>query len=99
MQIPYNYIDCIDIPDKLAEWTDHPGDCSKDICKLMQIEEIKAELDKIDPEKLKEELQEYGAWTQEELSIHHNNLERILWITCCQINEKNNEYGDSTTNC
>lgn len=69
MQIPYNYIDCINIPDEFAEWTDHPGECISDIRKLMQIDEIKAELDKIDTEKLKQELAEYGAWTKEELAI------------------------------
>lgn len=90
MEIAFNYIDCIDIPDSLAEWTDHPGDCERDLVKLMQIDEVKTELDKIDKENLKLELKEYGAWTDEELDNHHDNLMRILWITCCNINENNN---------
>ncbi|GAB6119630.1 hypothetical protein [Dysgonomonas termitidis] len=89
MQIAYDYIGCIDIPDKLAEWTDHPGDCYKDLARLMQIDEVRDELGKIDAENLKLELKEYGAWTDEELNNHNDNLVRILWITCCNINERN----------
>lgn len=89
MQIAYDYIGSIDIPDKLAEWTDHPGDCSTDLARLMQIGEIRDELDKINVENLKLELKEYGAWTDEELNNHNDNLVRILWITCCNINERN----------
>ena len=87
MQVPFNYIDCLDIPEELAAWTDHPGDCEKDLVKLMQIDEVKVELDKIDKENLKLELKEYGAWTEGELNNHSDNLMRILWVTCCKINE------------
>ncbi len=90
MQVPYNYIDCIEIPDSFAAWTAHPGDCYNGLVKLMQVDEIKAELDKIDMDNLRLELKEYGAWTDEELNNHNDNLIRILWITCCNINEKNN---------
>ncbi|MDR1716485.1 MAG: hypothetical protein LBS20_11640 [Prevotella sp.] len=89
MEIPYTYIECINIPDVLAEWTDHPGDCYEDLLRLMQVGEIKDELDKINAENLKLELKEYGAWTDEELNNHNDNLVRILWITCCNINERN----------
>lgn len=90
MEVPFNYINSIDIAEDLAAWTDHPGDCEKDLVRLMQVEEVKTELAKIDKGKLKQELKEYGAWTNEELSNHNDNLMRILWISCCNINEKNN---------
>ncbi|MBF0648712.1 hypothetical protein IR083_07755 [Dysgonomonas sp. GY75] len=89
MQVPFNYIDPLDIPEELAEWVDHPGDCEKDLVKMMQLEEIQTELNKIDPENLRQELKEYGAWTEEELNNHNDNLIRILWIACCNINEGN----------
>ena len=89
MQVPFNYIDCLDIPEILAVWVDHPGDCEKDLVKMMQLEEIQLELNRIDSENLRKELKEYGAWTEEELSNHNDNLMRILWIACCNINEGN----------
>jgi len=89
MQVSFNHIDCLDIPEILADWVDHPGDCEKDLVKMMQLEEIQTELNKIDPENLRKELKEYGAWTEEELSNHNDNLMRILWIACCNINDGN----------
>ncbi|MDR2005323.1 MAG: hypothetical protein LBQ74_20055 [Prevotella sp.] len=89
MQVSFNYIDCLDIPEVLADWVDHPSDCEKDLVKMMQLEEIQTELSKIDLENFRQELKEYGAWTEEELSNHNDNLMRILWIACCNINEGN----------
>jgi hypothetical protein len=79
----------MDIPEELAARVDYPGDCSKDIDRLLEVEEIQAELGKLKPDDLKRELQEYGAWTEEELNNHSDNLTRILWIACCNINEGN----------
>ena len=48
-------------------------------------------LAKIKPEELKEELREYGAWDDEELEDHKQNLQRILWIACHDINDSDEE--------
>lgn len=39
------------------------------------------------PDDLRKELKEYGAWDEIELSDHESNLNRILWITACNLKE------------
>lgn len=41
------------------------------------------------PEDLKRKLREYGAWDDEELADHAQNLQRILWIAAGDITERN----------
>ena len=67
----------------------HPGPCDLDVAALRLHEPIKSQLDKIDPDVLKTELSEYGAWDDAELSDHDANLTRILWIAAGEIAESN----------
>ena len=71
-----------------AESGSHSGDCEEDIKELMNKPYIKAQLDKLDPEELKRELKEYGAWDENELTDHEDNLMRILWIACGDISDR-----------
>lgn len=59
----------------------------KPIADLRKMPKIKRQLNKIDPALLAEELKEYGAWSEDELKDHDENLSRILWIACGDINE------------
>ena len=68
----------------------HQGQCDEDVKMLMQLPSIKKQLDKIQPDLLASELQEYGAWDEEELNNHEENKMRLLWIACGDINEGNN---------
>jgi hypothetical protein len=63
----------------------HSGDCQDDVLNLMNEPYIKEQLDEIDPEKLKTELEEYGTWDDKELSNHEDNKMRILWLACGDI--------------
>lgn len=63
----------------------HSGDCDDDISALRNVPYIAEQLANIDPEKLKSELREYGAWDDAELSDHDQNLSRILWLACGDI--------------
>jgi len=65
----------------------HSGDCEADIKYLRQLPAIKRQLAKLEPETLAKELKEYGAWDENELTDHDQNLTRILWIACCDIAE------------
>ena len=65
----------------------HPGPCDNDIKYLRQLPAIKRQLNKLDAELLAKELKEYGAWDEEQLSNHDENIDRILWIACCDIAE------------
>jgi hypothetical protein len=48
---------------------------------------IKKQLDRLDPDRVREVLRDYGAWDQAELSDHDANLDRLLWIACGDIVE------------
>lgn len=63
----------------------HPGQCDKDVKELSQKPYIAKQLNKLDPEQVKQELSDYGAWDDQELQDHNENLQRILWIACGDI--------------
>ena len=65
----------------------HQGDCSADIESLREIPYIKEQLIKISKEDLIYELEEFGCWDEAQLDNHEDNLERILWIACGDIND------------
>jgi hypothetical protein len=65
----------------------HPGLCDADVLDLSQVSAIRRQLERIDPALLAEELREWGAWDADELADHAQNLQRILWLACCDIDE------------
>ena len=67
----------------------HPGPCDSDILELSRHPKIKRQLARIDPAILAAELKGYGAWDEQELTDHAQNLQRILWIACGDIHEGN----------
>jgi hypothetical protein len=75
----------LNITKKQAAIGMHQGACDNDIAVLRQIPAIRRQLAKVDPELLKSELREYGAWDDAELSDHEANLSRLLWIMCGDI--------------
>lgn len=81
----FNYIYSIELPEDVARNCSHSGPCDEDANRAMELPEVKAELAKIDPEQLRKELKEYGAWDDAELADHQTNLERILWIAAGNI--------------
>lgn len=84
----FNYIDSIELPEDVVHLCYHTGDCLDDIERCMQLTEVKAELAKIDPVALIRELGEYGAWEEEDLKDHNENLKRILWIAAGNIQDE-----------
>lgn len=83
----FNYIGSITLPEDVVMLCHHSGDCNEDVIRCMELPEVKAELAGIDPEKLRKELAEYGAWDELELADHNANLKRILWIAAADIQE------------
>ncbi len=67
----------------------HSGPCDDDVMALSKEPAIAKQLAKIDRALLATELREYGAWNVDELSDHPQNLQRLLWIACSDINEDN----------
>lgn len=72
-----------------AQTCSHSGPCDADVELLITKPYVKKQLDKLDPEKLKRELAEYGAWNDTELSYHNDNLLRWVWISAGDIVENN----------
>ena len=70
----------------LATW--HPGAMDDDIAALAKVPGIARQLKKLDPEQVRAELAEYGAWNEEELRDHAQNLQRVLWLGVCDIWEE-----------
>ena len=67
----------------------HQGQCDQDIADLRRVPSIKKQLDRLDPDRVREVLRDYGAWDDAELSDHDANLDRLLWIACGDIVEGN----------
>ena len=68
-----------------ARGASHQGRCDEDVAAL--IPELQAQLDKIAPGDLADELREYGAWDAEELADHDANITRLVWIAAGDIVE------------
>lgn len=54
---------------------------------LSEVSAIRRQLAKIDPTTLRAELAAYGAWSDQELQDHPQNLQRLLWLACGDIHD------------
>lgn len=79
----------LNITKKQAYSCYHPGPCDSDIQVLRDVPAIKRQLDKLNPETVALVLKVYGAWDDDDLSNHDDNLDRLLWIACGDIVENN----------
>lgn len=70
-----------------AESAAHPGQCDADVLALSNNRKIRRQLEALDRDLVREELREYGAWDDEELADHAQNLQRLLWIAAGDIVE------------
>ena len=68
----------------------HQGQCDQDIAELRTVPAIHRQLAKLSAEEVRNELREYGAWDDDELTDHNDNLNRLLWLACGDITEGNN---------
>lgn len=67
----------------------HSGPCDDDVATLIKRPKFRSQLDDIDPDMLRAELKEYGAWEDAELQDHDTNLQRILWLAAGDIADGN----------
>ncbi len=67
-----------------------PGkDADEDVTELRRKPYIIEQLDKLDAATVAAELKEYGAWDDEQLADHDENLQRLLWLACGNVAEDN----------
>ena len=71
-----------------AKSASHQGQCDADVLALSKVPYIAEQLAQIDPQTLRDELREHGAWDSDELADHDQNLQRLLWIACGDIVEQ-----------
>lgn len=83
----FDYIGSIELPVEIIEMCPTSGSADNAIAEMRKLPEVIAEVAGIDPDKLRMELTKYGAWNAEELANHEDNIDRILWIACCDIQE------------
>lgn len=78
-----------------ARYCAHQGDCLPEVQETVGLDWMAAQLEKIDPDVLRRELDEYGAWDSDELANHDDNLERIVWLAANDVAEDPGTYADS----
>lgn len=93
----FDHIGSITLPLDVVRNCSHSGPCDEDVKRSMELPEVKAELAEIDPIQLRKELSEYGAWDDDQLLNHDDNLERILWIAAGNIDDELREQSKKPT--
>lgn len=88
--VGFNYIGCLELPTWAVDQLPMHGHCDAAVAEILEDDDVLRELGKIDPAKLALELREYGAWDENELSDHKENLARILWIALGDIRDGRN---------
>jgi hypothetical protein len=76
----------IDLRD--AKDCSHSGSCDSDVEWLRSCPYIIEQLSPISPELVANILREYGAWDDGDLADHEANLDRLVWIACCDLAEE-----------
>ncbi len=75
--------------------TSAPGqDASNAVEWVLTDPRVVAQLDDIGYESLKDELTEYGAWDEDELTDDDANRRRIVWLAGCDIREEERRNRD-----
>ena len=74
-----------------AESCTHQGPCDEDVKALIETDHIREQLDEMDPDDIRRDLEEMGAWDEEELADDEENLLRFVWIAAGQIVDEYDE--------
>ena len=72
----------IDMTEEVVNSMPRIGNCEEATLTISQLPEIKEQTDEWGKDNLREELMEYGAWDDEELKDHAQNIQRMLWMIC-----------------
>jgi hypothetical protein len=74
-----------------ADSVHHTGQCDKDVAFLAHTSNIFYQTDRLDTDIVRQVLDEYGCWDEEELKDNVANVQRLLWIAGCDIAEEDEE--------
>lgn len=82
----------LEIGVKDAKACAHSGDCSLDVEALSKEPYIARQLAELRFHEVRDTLRDTGGWALDELDDHAQNLQRLLWIACCDISEDPEAY-------
>jgi hypothetical protein len=86
MEAPFNYItESLNITKAVAKECSQSGNNEYSVNYYMNLPKYKKQLLKLDKEEVRNELNDLGAWEDNELKDHNNNLERLFWLSCSNI--------------
>ena len=86
-----NYGNDLALMDQDVENCSASGDVSAAVREVSQMDYVKEQTAKFDPDQLRKELSDYGAWDYEQLQDHEENIQRWIWISACDISERERE--------
>lgn len=78
----------LEIEQEDIEACTHPGQCFHDVAYVRLKPYIMKQLDKINASDVRLYLSEFGAWDNEELQNHEENLLRLVWCACGSIEDE-----------
>jgi hypothetical protein len=70
-----------------ASYGSQQGECDAYIADLRTVPYIREQLDKVDPDNLRRHLKDCG-YEIEKLEDHDDNLDRLLFMVCCDMREE-----------
>lgn len=86
MQAPFNYItESLNITKAVANECSRSGNNEYSVNYYMNLPKYKKQLLKLDKEQVRQELNDLGAWEDDELKNHEDNLQRLFWLACGNI--------------
>ena len=88
MEAPFNYItESLNITKAVANECSKSGNNEYSVNYYMNLPKYKKQLLKLDKEQVRQELNDLGAWEDEELDNHEDNLQRLFWLACGNISD------------
>ena len=86
MEAPFNYItESLNITKAVANECSKSGNNEYSVNYYMNLPKYRKQLDKLNKESVRAELNDLGAWEDEELKNHEDNLQRLFWLACGNI--------------
>ena len=87
MTASFNGFEIVMTREAAEQLTPRGQDAGPAIRQALKGTKYRRQFDKLNPETIRRELYEYGAWDDSELADDAENRERILWIAACDIKE------------
>ena len=88
MEAPFNYItESLNITKAVANECSRSGNNEYSVNYYMNLPKYRKQLLKLDKEEVRQELNDLGAWEDDELENHEDNLQRLFWLACGNISD------------